>query len=167
VGLATLPLAAISIADQIINAGSYTGSGLNSTSAIYSGTIFWVCASGWLVLMCVAGVLAARATGTIRAGAGAGIVAGLLSGLVYTVAGALFGGLLSPSTGSGICYKACLPAPPQPWFATVEEGIIYGTLIFGLLAVMFGAGCGLLGAVLGRWLHRPGRAHRTDPQNPI
>jgi hypothetical protein len=41
----------------------------------------------------------------------------------------------------------------------VEEGIIYGILIYGLPGMMFGAGCGLLSGVLGRWLHRLGRSH--------
>ena len=139
VSLATLPVAAISLAD-----GLFLDYGFGLT------TLFWICASGWLVLLFLAGALATRATGSVPAGTAAGLVVGLVSSLVYLVVGSMLSGLLHPSTGVVVCDPPCTPPPPS--FASVTEGIV-ASLPFSVISMVLGGGCGLLGGVLERLLH--------------
>jgi hypothetical protein len=144
VSLATLPVAAISLADAFIIIGYVPG----LTTLFW--TLFWVCASGWLVLLFLAGALARRATGSVPAGAGAGLVVGLISSLVYLVIGSTLHTLLHPSTGFVVCDPPCVP--PTPSFALVANEIITFLPLSGISMVL-GGGCGLLGGMLARLLH--------------
>jgi hypothetical protein len=148
VSLATLPLAAISIAD-----GLFLGYGSGLT------TLFWVCASGWLVLLFLAGVLATRATGSLPAGAAAGLFVGLISSLVYLAVGSMLNALLHPSTGFVVCDPPCMPPPPS--FASVVNEII-ASLPFSSISIVLGGGCGLLGGILGLLLHRLRRSQASS-----
>jgi hypothetical protein len=142
--LATLPLAAISLTDAFV---------LSQTSdSSFVITLLLVCASGWLVLLFLGGVLATWSTSSVPAGAAAGLVVGLLSGLVYLVAGGALAGLLYSSQAFTFCYGGC-PPPPPPTLATVGNEILGSLGIFGGIPIVVGAGCGLLGGILGLVLH--------------
>jgi hypothetical protein len=147
VSLATLPVAAISFAAEF-----FLGYGSGLTTPFW--TLIWVCASGWLVLLFLAGALATRATGSVPAGAAAGLVVGLISSLVYLVSGSTLHALLHPSTGFIVCDPPCVP--PQPSFASVANEIITFLPVSGI-SIVLGGGCELLGRMLARllqWLRR-------------
>jgi hypothetical protein len=142
VSLATLPLAAISLANEFFI----------TFGTSFPSTIFWVCASGWLVLLFVAGVLATRSTGSVPAGTAAGLIVGVRSGVVYLGAAGAILGLLYSSQAFVFCFGGC-PPPPPPSLATVWDGILK-SLGFVSIPIVVGGGCGLLGGVLGYWLYR-------------
>lgn len=159
-------IAAIGMVSVLINwqLGAYnvatqTATG-SSTSNLFGPSLFIGCGIFIvdLALMFVAGMLTARATGSVGAGSLTGLVAGLVGALV--------------GSGIGIVLIITVITPQiqiptgSPFTQSQMQGIIIGGAILGLVGGLildsgFGAGMGALGGVVGSNSYE--RAHPPQP----
>lgn len=165
VGLIGLPLVAVNLLIETIIAYEQAASGPYAPTPHMDDGALAATTDAWLILLCLAGVLAVRRTGFMQAAVVAGFIASLLDGVIYVVVPALTWVLLYPVWPGKTeqVFHGIVPIP-SPTVHVIAASIVDGLVIVGLAALLAGACCGFFGGALGLLFRRLQRSRASASQ---
>lgn len=166
-GLIGLPLAAVNLVIEALNVYDEAALGQFGPVPGVRDVAFTLDVAVWLLLLGLAGFLAARRTGYAQAAVVAGFIASLLDGLIYVGASSVIWGVLYPLWETSETSAALRTPILPPTIRTVVGAFLDLLVIFGLSALLAGSCCGFLGGAIGLLLHRrhtAGSASATGPE---